>query len=209
MHLQCRPAKSRKGTQSHNPCSVLWLLLLQSSNTNTSLEGRSVAGGLDLPKKTPKRSTLNSIILISENLQGIVLWHSRMENVVWIENNFPLLSPISVILETVNGTKIRDRLEEKEGKVRMRIVAQRKGLGSCDVWKTKSDAENKMDEYWISSPLSVVFFSSFIPVIYAFIWKCLNDFSLLQAAKCGICTTGFSNGLRYQDAVLGCIFQVQ
>lgn len=60
-----------------------------------------------------------------------------MENVVWTENNFPLLSPISVILETVNGTEIRDRLEEQEGKVRMRIVAQRKGLGSCDVWQTE------------------------------------------------------------------------
>ena len=54
---------------------------------------------LDLPKKTPPEGhNLILIFLISENLQEIVLWHSWMENVLWIENNLPLLSPIFVLL---------------------------------------------------------------------------------------------------------------
>lgn len=48
----------------------------------------------------------------------------------------------------------------------------------------------------------------FMPAIYTFKRKYLDDFSSLQALKCCNCTTGSGNGLRHQDAVLSCIFHV-
>ena len=142
-----------KERQSCCSCSVLWVLLPRKINTSLG-----EMWDLDFPKKSPPEGhNLILIFLISENLQEIVLWHSWMENVLWIENNLPLFSPIFVLLYKYSRTKIYNiiwkhpneilgqsnskwhdnrKWWKEEWKVRMRLVAE------VRAWRVIYYAEN-------------------------------------------------------------------
>lgn len=136
VRLKCRPAKSRQRNKKA-------VILIQSPAyfspiTHTLFCKEWIWHEVWIDQRWPPkgRDSIHSNIFISEKLQEFVLWHSQMENVVWIENNLPLFSLISVILEIVNGAKTGHRWEIKEEKVRRRLVAQGEGRGSYFVANT-------------------------------------------------------------------------